>query len=197
MQFVGVPSMVTKEQALKYYQDKKKYEKVILSNLKKKKHIVHGARGINAHLPPYLDRPTEDWDIFAKTPKKTATMVEKKLDKKYGGDFFDVEKGVHEGTFRLKSNVTERVVADYTKPDKKIPFKTKKGVRYATLGYFKHHIKKTLKDPDAKFRHAKDREALQRIEIHEVEKRRRKKRKPKTLMKGVKFVTNLHKIIKR
>ena len=143
--------------------------------------IVYGARAINAHLPDWLDRETKDWDML--TPdnaEKQATTLEKKLDKRYGGDFFAVEPAVHEGTFRIRNRVTGEVVADVTLKEKEVEFKRIKGINYANLGYHEQHILETLDDPQASYRHWKDREALQRIKIFKAAKAKRAKRKPRT-----------------
>jgi len=166
--------MLTEKQKIKYYKNESKQDKIIKANIKKRKHIVYGARALNAHFPNYLDKPTEDYDVFSNTPKKTAHRVEKKLDKAYGGDFFFIEPAQHPGTYKVKSNVTKRGVADYTKPEQTIPYKVISGIRYVKLNHVKKSIKKTLKDKEAWYRHDKDREALQRINIHE-----RTKTKPK------------------
>ena len=173
--------VLTEAQKLKYYKNKEKIHKVVKQNIEKRKHIVYGARALNAHFPPHLDRHTEDWDVYSNTPKKTAMRVEKKLDRTYGGDYFYVEQAVHPGTYKVKSRVTRTGVADYTKPDQTIPYKTIGGKRYVKLSHVKKHIKKTLKDPNAKFRHDKDREALQRIKLYENSKKKKRKvsRKPR------------------
>lgn len=164
---------LTQKQKLKYYRNKGKVaRKVILENARKKKHIVYGARALNAHFPPYLDRHTEDFDVLSKTPRKTAYRIEKKLDKHYGGDFFYVEKAIHSGTYRVKSRVTKRGVADYTKQKQRVPSNVLGGVRYITIKRTKTNIKRTLKDQKSKYRYDKDREALQRIKIYEGMKKK-------------------------
>ena len=52
----------------------------------------------------------------------------------------------------------------------------------------KKHIKKTLKDPEAKYRHDKDRDALNRIEIYQ--KMKTKKGKTKRVKKTMWSVFN-------
>lgn len=131
--------------------------------------IIHGNRAINAYLPAWLDKATEDWDIFSETPKETAIKLEKLLDNQYGGDYFTVEPAKHEGTFRVVNKVTLRAVADITIPDRKINYTTIDGVNYATLEHHAEQIKKTLLDPDSKYRWNKDTETLQRINIHKQE----------------------------
>lgn len=170
---------LTRKQKIKFYKSQPKIKKVILKNAQRKKHIVFGARASNAIFPQFLDRPTEDFDVYSETPKKTARRVEKKLDKKFGGDFFLMRPAAHPGTFKVVSKVTKRGVADYSKPDRKITHKTIAGVRYAKLIHQKENIAKSLADPASKFRHDKDRETLERIRI--FEEQRKKKRQSRRL----------------
>ncbi len=172
-------------QRLKFYRDQgrgKKIKKIILKNVKKKQHIVHGARALNEFFPPFLDRPTEDYDIFSSTPKRTAEKIEKKLDKRFGGDFFRTEPARFTGTVKVKSNVTERTVADYTKPKREISNTKRRGIKYANFQHFKRRINESLAEPKNKFRHDRDRETLRRIKITEKLKtqKRKKAREVKT-----------------
>jgi len=134
--------------------------------------IIYGARALNKRFPHYLDRHTEDFDIFTSHPRKDALQTERRLDKAFGGDFFFVKQAVHPGTWKVKDNVTGETRADYTKPDKVIPFNRIGGRKYVTLSFVKSHIRKTLKDPDAKYRWERDRDALNRILIFEKMRRR-------------------------
>lgn len=168
---------LTDKQKLSFYKDKnRKANKIIKRHATKKKHTIYGARALNQIFPPVLDKPTEDWDIFSPTPKKSALRVEKKLDRAYGGNFFEVEPAKHKGTFKVRSIVTRRGIADFTKPDMKIPHTVIKGTRYIDIQFVKTHIKKTLKDKESAFRWEKDRESLQRIELYEKFLRNKKRR---------------------
>jgi len=69
--------------------------------------------------------------------------------------------------------------SDYTKPEGKIPSEKIGGKRYVKLSHVKKTIKKTLKDPEAKYRHAKDRDALNRINIYESRKKKRAPSRPR------------------
>ena len=160
------------KQKLKFYRKPKLAERTLLANAKKRGHIIFGARAVNKFLPPYLDKHTEDYDIYSKTPHKTAHRVENKMDKRYGGDLFFVKKGMNEGTFRIMSNVTNREVVDYTIRPDKVQHKTIGGLKYATLNHQKKKIRESLNNPEAFFRHAKDRETLQRIKLFEKTKRK-------------------------
>jgi hypothetical protein len=159
--------MLKDDDKLKYYKKQAIIDNLIKQKVKKRQYVVYGARALNAYFPPYLDRHTEDWDIYSPNPRISANRLEKKLDNHFGGDFFYVKRAEHPGTYKVKSRVTERGVADYTKPENKIPHKTIGGIKYIGLNYVKKHIKKTLQDPSAKFRWDKDKEALQRIKLYE------------------------------
>jgi hypothetical protein len=176
--------MVNLEKAERYYKDKNKEDKikkVILDNAKKKGHILHGQRALNSFFPPHLDRRTDDWDLFSDAPLRTAQKVEKRLDKRFGGDFFRVEKAKNPTTYKVRSNVTEKTVADYTDPQEDIPFVTRNGVRHATISHHKERIRETLADKQKEFRHKKDRETLQRIKIFE-KTRKQKRKQPKSFL---------------
>ncbi len=139
--------------------------RVIRGRLAKTGRIVHGTRAQNAQLPRFLTKKTTDWDIFAKMPKKAALAMEKALDKKFGGDFFDTKEGT---TRRLKvhkvfSNVTGKTVADFSLPDRMVPTVAKRGVRFATLKDQVTRAEKVIRDPTTKFRREKDLDFLRRI----------------------------------
>jgi len=158
---------LTAEQKKNYYRRKKVVDHLVKLDAQKDGHVIYGAQAINAQLPGYLHKQTEDYDIYAKNPKKEAKQMEKKLDKAFGGDYFESKPAEHTGTWKVKSKVTKRGIVDYTKPTKKIKSKIVYGNKYETLKSIKKHIKKTLKDESAAFRHDKDFEALQRIKLSE------------------------------
>ena len=154
------------DKAEKYYRiGRSPIDTTIESKLVSSDLIVHGGRAINVQLPNWLDKATEDWDLFSSTPRETAEKLEKLLDEHYGGDFFRIIPAKHEGTFRIVNNVTLKGVADITLPKKKIDYITEDGINYATLEHHVERIKKTLTDPTKKFRWKKDKETLQRIRV--------------------------------
>ena len=158
--------MPTLKQVEHFHRRKKKIPNIVLS-VTDKNEIIYGARALNKQLPSYLNKPTEDYDIFSPTPKKDAMQTEKALDNHFGGDYFYVEPAKHEGTWKVKSKINKEGYVDYTKPENKIPFRMIGGKKYVKLDYVKAHIKKTLKDKEAKYRHDKDRDALNRIRVYE------------------------------
>ena len=156
------------EKAEKFYKRSPEItDKVILARLKANdKLVVHGGKAVNVFLPGWLDKSTEDWDIFSATPRATAKRLEEVLEEKYGGNYFTVKPAKHAGTFRVKAIVTKRIVADITLPEREIEYKEVEGVNYATLDYHVKQIKRTLAIPEYGFRHGKDKETLQRIKIY-------------------------------
>ena len=131
--------------------------------------VVYGGVSINVRLPEYLQGVTLDWDIYSHNAGETAHRLEKLLDQEFGGDYFEVLPAKHPQTFRVVSKVTSKVVADITLPDKTIKYQFINGIRYATLDEQAYRIKRTLADPEKKFRWNKDEETLQRIAVFREE----------------------------
>lgn len=158
---------LTDAQKLAYYKNKELAKQLILQDAAEDGHVVYGATASNVQLNPALRKPTEDVDVMVKNSKKEAIEMEKKLDKKYGGDFFRVEKAIFPLTYKVKSNVTNKTVVDYTKKRRFPKTKNILGVKYANLPSIKRTIRKTLRDEKQKFRWEKDKETLQRIKLQE------------------------------
>lgn len=161
----------SKEKLDQYYKknDKGKLlDKVVIEVLSSPsvEEVVYGARSVNAQLPEHLKRHTEDWDIYTKDkPKEVAKKIEKALDEKYGDNYFIVEPAKHKGTYKVISRVTNEGVADITIALDPIEYRTIGRVNYATLDEQVERIKESLASDETNFRHKKDRETLQRIEI--------------------------------
>lgn len=153
-----------------FHKKKKHIPKTVLLTIGRNE-VIYGARALNKRFPPYLDRPTQDYDVYSNTPKKDAVQAEKALDKRFGGDYFYVKQAQHKSTYKVMSHVNQEGYADFTKPEQKIPYDRIGGKKYVKLNYVKQKIKKTLKDPESKYRHAKDRDAYNRILIYEKVKK--------------------------
>lgn len=164
----------------KYHKKKRGIPNLVKKTIGKDE-IIYGARALNRRFPSYLDKPTVDYDVFSKTPMKDAQQAEKVLDKSFGGDYFRTKAAKHEGTWKVKSNITGEGYADFTRPQGEVPFDKIGRYKYATLGWHKNKIRKTLKDPKSAYRHEKDKDALNRINIYERKHagKKRKKRKGK------------------
>jgi len=141
----------------------------ILKTTKKKKFIVHGAKALNKNLPQNLQRPTKDWDLWAKNPQVAMDKLEDDLDKASGGDYY-YEKtepviGKNENVYRVISRITGEVVADFMKtPNEKNLYRVISGIRWETLAHAKKVYLEILRNPQTRFdRKAKARGDLNRI----------------------------------
>lgn len=133
---------------------------------KNKVGIVHGTRATNAQLPKGLNRETLDWDVFVKNPKKRAIQLERLLDKKFGGDFFRVQRGIGSPGVRVQkiiSNVTDEGFVDFATPNRKVDSVAKRGVRFATLEDQLKRARINIKKPELKFRRRKDLDLIKRV----------------------------------
>jgi hypothetical protein len=180
---------ITLKEATKYYKKDKQgklADKVIMRELKGEDEIVFGARSINVALPSYLRKHTEDWDILTHDdPKTVADKMEKALDRRYGGNFFSVEPAKHEGTYKVKSRVTGKTVADITIKDDEVEHRRVGGINYATLDYQVEKLKLALSKEEAQFRHDRDKETLQRIQVYNELKAKKRKKAKKKVERGV------------
>ena len=145
-------------------------DRIILNIAKQRKQIIYGARSIQKQANLF-SRDTKDYDIFDKNPKRSAQILQRKLDKNVGFDFYYMKEAEHKGTWKVKNKGADGIqntkddesIADYTKPDKKIKFVMINGIRYRVL---KEELKRkvaTVKDPEFKFRHEKDKDDIRRI----------------------------------
>ena len=143
---------------------------VIKQLAKNRKQIIYGARSIEKQANLF-SRPTQDWDVFDKNPKQSANILQKKLDKLVGFDNYFSKPAIHKGTWKVKgkgidgrANTDDDVdIADYSKPTEKVKFVVRNGIRYRVL---KTELQKKIsasKDPEFKFRHAKDKDDINRI----------------------------------
>ena len=174
---------LTLEEKERFFKNQNKVGKVVINHIKKKGLILFGQKATNRQLPKDLRKDTQDYDIFSPTPKKSARRIEKKLDKKFKGDFFFVKKAIHGGTYKVVSKIGDKGIVDVGKPDRKVPTVIRKGVKLATLEFQKKQIRKSLADQDSKFRHPKDREVRSRIKIAEQRKKSKPKQRKKILIK--------------
>ena len=152
--FVSMSWMTSGKDLTKHY---------VKKNAKQHSHTIYGTRALNAQLPGVLKKSTEDWDVFAPRPRQAAHKLERQIDNYYKADVVDVHPAQHPGTHRVLSNIGEKEVADYSKPDRPINTVTIKGIKYQSLSDIKRDRQKILKDPTSKYRHRKDINVLGRI----------------------------------
>ncbi len=183
--------VLTLEQKDSFLRKKKQVSKIILNQIRKEKGIIFGARSVNKQVPKHLRSHTEDFDVLVEgNPKTLAKRIERKLDKKFGGNFYSVKDAQHEGTKTVKNNLSGKGVADISKREEKVGFVKRKGVRFAKLSFQEKKIRQSLADPKSKFRHQKDKFSRDRIKLSRIKKK--KKKKPIR-----KFKTNFNKLTSR
>ncbi len=162
----------TPEQLTQFY--RKKHEgiptKIIKKFLKEKGLILYGGMSHNLQLPSHLKKHTKDFDIYSKTPKKTAREIEKRLDKAMGGNFYYTTPAKFKNTMKVKSFVTENTIADATFFGEEVPTKNVKGIKMQTLNFAKKRAKNILKDENLFFRHSQEREFLRRLKARSMNK---------------------------
>ena len=152
----------------------------IIGFARDKKAIVYGARALNENLPKPIHKKTIDWDMYVNKPSSNAKYLEKKLDKVFGRDQFYTRKGVHEGTYNvrsrglnIKSNKDDYTVADMTRPYEKVPYETSlDGFKFSKMSNLKKKINILLSDAQYEYRRTKDRRTLAKIKIYENAARR-------------------------
>lgn len=155
--------------AVKFFRNRAAINRIVRNQLGRRQLTIHGARAVNAQLPRFLNKPTQDYDVFTKTPQRSAVRLEKKLDRKFRGDFFRVIKGASKvvKVRKVVSNINQENIVDFAKPNRFVPTTNIQGLKFATLGDQKRAFIKNLTSPTAKFRREKDLEALRRIRLFE------------------------------
>ncbi len=158
---------LTRKQKISFYKNRGKIDDLIVREIKKRKLILFGARSLNRQLPKFLKKETKDYDIIVtkREPQQVAKELERKLDKRFKGNLFFVEKGKAKGVYKVKRTLGKEGIIDVVKVQEKVPFVKRRGVRVSTLDFEKAKIKESLANPEAKFRHDKDRERRERIRI--------------------------------
>ena len=154
------------EKTERFHRLKDRIKDILLRTIKEKE-IIHGEQAVAVRLPQHLQRHTRDIDVFSETPQQDAEEAEDELDESFGGDFFEVTPAEHKGTFKVKSKVDGRTYADFSKPEEKIPSEEIQGKNYVTIQFIKKRLRAILRDKEKAFRHAKDRDTLNRIAVHE------------------------------
>ncbi len=146
---------------------------IIESDARKHELTIYGAEALRKQLPGFMRRPTTDYDIYSRKPKRSATRMKNRLNKEITGyNFFFTKKAIYPGTHRVmhpgwdgkRNTRDDYAVADYSKPPKKkFEIIRIKGIRYERVSSIAKGKRKILKDPESKYRHEKDRYDLQAI----------------------------------
>lgn len=148
--------------------------KIIKDQVKRNNSVIFGGKAIKKHIG-FFARPTFDYDILSKHPRKSARQLDRSLDSNTGKDNFYTKPALHPGTIKVmhvgldmkKGTIDDIGIADFSK--EKEGFKTKRidGIRYAALSEIRKDKRASLRSKEFAFRHKKDREDLDRIKASE------------------------------
>lgn len=146
---------------------------IIRDKIRNDNDIIYGARAMNMQLLGQYKRPTSDFDVYTKKPKKKARELEKVLDTRAKGDYYYAKEALHPGTWKVmdkgldmkKGTEDDFGIADYSKPTRKIKTINRLGIRYAHISERVKDARRSLTKPEFKFRHDKDRKDLERIRL--------------------------------
>jgi len=131
--------------------------------------VIHGAMATNVQLPSYLRAKTKDYDIFTPKPKKSAVAMVKKLNRAIGEERYEVIKGQHKGTYKVKTKEGKTII-DYTQLKRKPKTKDIYGNEYYDIKTIKRNVKRLIKKPETEYRREKDVGTLERIRrLEEIE----------------------------
>ena len=145
--------------------------KIIKKHVKKRGEIIVGAQSIKKQTGIY-GRPTFDWDIISPKAKVSARLLEQKLDKHAGGNFYftrpskfhkGTHKVIHIGVDMRKNTRDDIPIVDISQPSRRLKTKLINGIKHSALSEEIKNKKKALADPQFAFRHQKDAEDIARI----------------------------------
>ena len=146
---------------------------LVVSEAKKRKQVIYGARAMNKQVPTLFGRQTSDYDIYARNPKSSANNMQRILDRRVakGQNEFYSKPALHKGTHKVmhigqdlrKGTVDDVGIVDYTNMPKRLKTKVVNGIRYESISSIRQNKLKILKDKESRYRHQKDREDLERI----------------------------------
>jgi len=142
-------------------------DRIVLQRVKKDKSIIYGSRAVNSQVMGALTADTRDYDIYDKTPNRSAHRLERSLDRNAGYNAYTTRPALHKGTSKVVFIKSQTGVADYTKPKGPVQFIIINGVRYRRLDVEKQRRQEILRDPKSKYRWAKDKDAIHRISLSE------------------------------
>ena len=163
---IVVSNDVTLQHTRLFHSRKRLIDKTILGTIGPSE-IIYGEQSLKARFPRYLQRYTQDYDIYSPHPRKDAVQAEKALDHRFRGNFFYVKKAQHLGTYKVVAYANSEGYADFSKKPNHVPYDKINGKNYVKLSVEKEHRIHSLKDPSFEWRHGKDRDALNRIKIYE------------------------------
>lgn len=147
-------------------------DQTVRSQARKNKEVIAGSQSIKAQVGIFARQPG-DYDLLSSNPLKSAMQLERSLDKQSGRDLFFTrasmfhpvtKKVIFKGADGRKNTKDDIGIADYS-PLKKVPVRRIGGLRFVALSSIKKDKRTALKDKQFAFRHEKDQEDLDRINL--------------------------------
>ena len=166
-------SKLKKEASISFMINRPKIPGMIKKEAKRTNSIIYGSRAMNRQMRyGFMERKANDFDVMTRHPKKTANIMQRKFDKEItnGVDDFYVKEAEHKGTFKVmydgfdgkRRTKDDFSIVDYSSI-RRVKTRKLSGNRYETMKSIEKGKRKTLKDPESKYRHKKDREDLKLI----------------------------------
>lgn len=146
----------TIEQEMRFLSERERFIKNIVENQARNTgNIIYGAQAVNAIVGTNFSRPTTDFDIMSKTPKKHAIEIEKKIDNHVGADIAHVkqvnyERDGNKGKMYRVALKNWDNIADYNILNKKIKTIKINGVNYEHLDLAEKKYIKMIRENDTK-----------------------------------------------
>ena len=130
---------------------------------------------MDSQLTPILREPRIDYDIYARQPRKSANEIQRQLDRDVanGHDDFYAKPALHKGTWKVmhegkdgEKNTRDDVgIVDYTQMPNKLSTVSINGISYEEINSIVNRKHQILADPKSKYRHEKDKKALNIIGV--------------------------------
>jgi len=143
---------------------------VILTKARRNKQIIYGSKAMDRQLTPILREERSDYDVYSKRPRRDANDVQRQLDRVVAdghNDFYskpalhkDTWKVMHEGKDGEKNTRDDVGIVDYTNMKRKIKTVSYNGIAYEEINSIVKRKHQILADPQSKYRHEKDKKAL-------------------------------------
>ena len=141
----------------------------VVNDIRKNKDVVFGNQALNRRVPGFLGVETRDFDILTRgNPTARAAQIERRLDRKFGGDVFFTKAAQKPGTRKvqfvgpdLRKNTRDDVtIVDVSKLKRGVMFTRTNGLNVITRQQIRKDRLRAIRNPQAKFRREKDRRAL-------------------------------------
>lgn len=141
---------------------------VVLSKAQDENQILYGSRAYNLQSPEHLRKPTTDFDLMTKKPKKTAKEIVDILKRRLPESDIVIKPATHKGTYKIVIDNVPTI--DYTQIKTKPSTKKVYGVKVRSLPSIKRNATRLSRKEGLEYRREKDLDTLSKIkEIERIE----------------------------